>query len=376
MSPDSKKLYQFLTLILVLGLAPFVALYTYDPLQIFHKHWHSEGHLHGNMRQQAAGVINNYEFDSIILGTSMMKGSSALDAASLFGGNFVNLSADGSGIYERSLILKYALKHKNLKTVIFSLDTGLDAHVLRFSGKYPLKNFAPLYDDNPVNDLGIYWNKFHLVCLASWSKASECIGNRRSLSRESKWFEVVSERNKAISGVDNWLGPDGRGKAVSSRIRRHYGRAYTAAQVENRERLWQEIVSESFEPLIASYPEVNFKIVFPPYSRFLTALWKKHDLAKYQDYKNVITRMVDISNQYPNMEVYGFDDLAYVEDLNNYRDMRHYNVDMNKEMFLRMSKGQQKIDASNIQQYFEIIDGRNEVYDFESDMVRILKTYK
>ena len=43
------------------------AYYVYDPMQIFHKAWDREVTFHTNMRQQAAGIINNfYNYDSIM----------------------------------------------------------------------------------------------------------------------------------------------------------------------------------------------------------------------------------------------------------------------------------------------------------------------
>ena len=74
------------------------------------------------MRQQAAGIINNYEFDSIILGTSMLENTSAKEAGEKLGGKFMNISLSGSNFYERSFVLEYALRKKEIKKIIYSLD--------------------------------------------------------------------------------------------------------------------------------------------------------------------------------------------------------------------------------------------------------------
>lgn len=64
------------------------------------------------MRQQAAGIINNYDFDSAILGTSMLVNTSAKEANEILGGRFFNISMQASNFYERSFVLQYAIDKK------------------------------------------------------------------------------------------------------------------------------------------------------------------------------------------------------------------------------------------------------------------------
>lgn len=68
--------------------------------------------LHPNMRFQAAGIANIYDFDSIILGTSMLENTSSADCNEKIGGTFVNVSLSGSNYFERSIVLNYFLHKK------------------------------------------------------------------------------------------------------------------------------------------------------------------------------------------------------------------------------------------------------------------------
>ena len=43
-----------------------------DPLKIYHINQEFSKKLYTNMRVQAAGIINNYDFNGLILGTSML----------------------------------------------------------------------------------------------------------------------------------------------------------------------------------------------------------------------------------------------------------------------------------------------------------------
>jgi len=376
MKEVKKKLLLFAVFATFFASAPFVGLYVYDPIQVFHKHWHQDDmRLHGNMRLQAAGVVNNYDFDGLILSTSMMKGTSSKLASQLLGGDFVNLSADGSTIFERSIILKYALKkNKSINRVIFSFDTGLDIHNLHSLKKYPLKNYGVLYDDSYFNDFKVYWNEQKLYCMFKWSDSSDCIGSKRGLQREEKWFDSISQSNKKISGLDNWLTEKGRGKAVNSRLKRHLKLKRKPVD-SSKDPKWKAIVHESFIPIVDQNKDTQFEIVFPPYSRFLTSIWKKKNIEKYTDYKAVIEDIVSQAETRDNLTVHNFDNFDYVADLNNYRDMRHYNVDMNIKMLESISKKSNTLDAGSLQKHFENFDILNESYNHESELERILNTY-
>jgi len=370
-----KQLRLFICCMVFFAAVPFIALYVYDPLQVFHKHLFSKSYIHGNMRLQAAGLINNYEFDSLILGTSMMKGSSSLLASELIGGEFVNLSADGSSWFERSIVLDYALRKKHLKTVVFSLDTGLDAHAKISSKKYPLKNFSQLYDRNPINDILVYWNNHFLECLVNLSQKPSCVGNRRDLQRDSKWFSHISERNRLISGLKGWIGENGRGLAVSKRISRHLKNRDKSELIASRENTWNRIADENLIPLVEASPNVDFKFVFPPYSRFMYSFWREEDPAKYTDYLKVIEYFAVKATELDNLEVFIFDDLPYTADLDNYRDMRHYNVDMNEKMLIGIKDGRHSVDRKNVTRYLSKLDKLNGEYAFSHELKFIRDTY-
>ncbi|MWV61863.1 hypothetical protein DCO58_07290 [Helicobacter saguini] len=55
-------------------------LYIYDPLQVFHKPFFRETTFLSDMRVQNRGIIKNYDFNSVILGTSMLENTLPKDA--------------------------------------------------------------------------------------------------------------------------------------------------------------------------------------------------------------------------------------------------------------------------------------------------------
>lgn len=354
-----------------------VGLLIYDPLHLFHKSWIvDDERVHGNMRLQAAGVIKNYDFDSAIVGTSMMKGTSAISASEKIGGVFVNISSDGSGIYERSYIIDYALQKKKLENIIISFDTGLDANLKKSHHRYPINNFNFLYDDVIINDLKAYWNYKFISCFVRFSTSSSCLGNKRNIQRPLEWFDKVFVRNKNISGVENWMHHEkGRGKAVVSRIKRHLNKPWNLKKYKKNLKLTKEIIDEKLFSLVAENQDTSFHIVLPPYSRFLYSLWKQKNPYKYLLYKETLGYLVANGSEYKNFKVYSFDDMKYLNDLDNYRDMRHYNTDMNETMLNSIRDQSNIINQNNIASFLVKIDILNGGYDLDSELNYILNNY-
>lgn len=140
----SFKKYIILTILIPLPflLASTILMYIYDPLQIYHKPYFRENTLNNDSRLSAKVIIDTYDFDSYILGSSMLENTSAKCIKHKVQGNWVNISMSGSNFYERSIVLDYIFKTKNIKNILFSIESFA-------MGDYKLMykdNFKDLYD--------------------------------------------------------------------------------------------------------------------------------------------------------------------------------------------------------------------------------------
>lgn len=123
----------------------FALLYVYDPLQLYHKPYFREVAFSDDMRVQDKGIIKNYDFDSFILGTSMLNNTSVEETTDkLIGKKWINISIAGGSFNERAVILKYILTNNKAQHIIYSLDITqlLSPNVTATS------NFDFLYDNN------------------------------------------------------------------------------------------------------------------------------------------------------------------------------------------------------------------------------------
>ena len=187
---DKRSVLSFLglTTLMLTGVALLLCAYLglawhRDPLHLFQKST-APAYLIGNMRIQAAGIINSFDFDSAILGTSVLENSSAKEMGKVLGGNFVNLSVSGASHYERAIILEHALRQKSLQKVVYSLDRY---YLYCPLASYAEKNWTYLYDEAWWNDFKAYLNLRQMKAFFS------------TYGRERRKVWIVPERGSKTS---------------------------------------------------------------------------------------------------------------------------------------------------------------------------------
>lgn len=361
--------YTFLGSVSSLLLGLLAALIYYDPLQLFHASWHEKpARFHANTRQQAAGIINSYSFDSIVLGTSLLENTSANEASERLGGNFVNISISGSNFFERSLVLEYALRKKSLKRVIYSLDS-VYLDVKRDNPNYKVEQFDYLYDRNPFNDIKAYLNDHYLTCLATFSQSNQCLGRPTGLDRPNAWGHRPSNIAR-YGGLEQWFAAMNNGQ-----IRRAMGVIAKAGRDADqgktiRPDYTDKLIARSIEyvdgyllNIAKANPDTEFIFLFPPYSRIRYAIWAQVQLYNFEIYEAVIAHLVTEAASYPNVDFYGWDDRDFVDDVANYKDTEHYHPRYNSWMLSAIKSGDGMLLEDGLDTYLEVIRERAMAFD-------------
>ncbi len=365
-----KSIKIFFAIIIILPLLLFSYIYYYDPMQIFHKSYITKDlHLHGNMRQQAAGIINNFEFDSIILGTSMLENTSSFEASKIVGGNFVNISLSGSNFFERNPVLSYALKNKDIKTVIYSLDSTVYINLGKSNKSFPIESFDYLYDRNPFNDFNVYWNKKFFKCILEFSKKPECIGNKKTLEYPNVWFTNKGHSDR-FGGLENWFKAKNNAQIkgafssivdASNKIKK--GEKISLDNIENKIKASKDYVYEYILENVNKYKNTRFILVIPPYSRMQYAQWKQYNLPSYEIHKAMIKYLVNQSETYKNLEIYGYEDKDFLDDIANYKDLSHYHQWVNSMMLESFKNRTSLLTNSNVDEYIKISEEKAKNYN-------------
>ena len=246
----SYKKYLFLAFVIPLPflLAYIILLYVYDPLQIYHKPYFRETTFFNDMRMQDKGIIAYYDFDSFIMGSSMLMGSSSKEATEKLGNKWINMALAASSFNERAVILDYLFKHKNPKKIIYSIDMG------NYFKKNSTAHYDFLYNANRVDDIRIYFSIRYGSCLIK--NTLEC-GQKVDLENLQKW----SFKEKRV--LENFGGFE---KLPKVEIKRWLESVNQQAVAQTDISEFQESFNHFILSFIKQNPNSQFELIIPPYS--------------------------------------------------------------------------------------------------------------
>ena len=342
-----------LSALLVLFFGP---IYLLDPLRVFHTPLleQDRARLSSNMRIQAAGIINCMDFDSIILGTSSLENTSAREASARLGGKFVNISLSGSDFYERSFVLRYALRKKDIRTVFYSLDHRGLVECAMGRKKFPVEEFDYLYNRNPFDDFKAYLNAQHLKKVFTMSP----LGRKTDWDRPNAWLRKDYHMQR-FGGLENWLAASGNAQIqkafseiVSSAHAIRDGKIQTDAEAGQKIEKALQYLDAYLISFVRDNPETRFVFVLPPYSRLRNGIYAQHLKPVFKRIRAGIEYLVDRSAEFGNMEVFGWDDMPFPNDISNYKDPDHYSPEINSLMLEDISKGEGLITPGGFDEYW------------------------
>jgi len=375
----------FSTLIFVFALL-FPAYYVYDPMQIFHKAWNRDKTFHANMRQQAAGIINNYsDYDSVILGTSMLENTSSKEASNKLGGHFINISLSGSSYFERSIVLRSLFRQHKVKNILYSLDFDKYFSQETEYPSYPLSRFDYLYDENWFNDFKLYANLKYLPCLLLQSSNSKCVGEKISLDRPNAWFEYFDQIVR-FGGLEKWIKSKNNGQIIDAfksihetaeHLRKH--ETVSLQDVDITIGLAKKYIDENILKFVRAYPDTKFILVDPPYSRIQYAIWAQYNLPGFKVYKEILRYLAKNSDKYSNLEVYSFGEEKFVDKIATYKDLDHYHHSINSWMLSAIAEKNGLLHKKNVDLSLEYITDKAlnfDLLDLDDNIVNNLKQPK
>ncbi|MDA3046051.1 hypothetical protein OFO10_02645 [Campylobacter sp. VBCF_06 NA8] len=338
-----------------------------DPLRIFHKPIICKNSIETNLRLGNYTLINNYDFDSIILGSSMLDNTSAKEASQILGEKFINLSIDGSDYFERELILNYILniKNKNIKKIIFSLDTWHFLNQNKGNITYPPHKFDFLYDNKKFNDYKVYFDKYMLT--KTLERFIKC--ENVNLDRPNAWFEIEDQYSR-FGGFENWIK-----NKNNSQIRQAFDiiknnvQKIKNGEIQSLENLDEQIlksknyVDEYILKFVSQNPQTEFYLVLPPYSRIHNAIefhTKKRDFLVT---KEVLRYLVEQSKTHKNLKIYAWGDTDYPDNIANYKDLTHYSHKFNSLMLEYLRDGTGLLTPQNFDEYYAKFEQKSREFD-------------
>ncbi len=318
-------------------------------------------------RIQIKGIVKNYDFDSFIWGTSMMENTLEKEANQKLGGKWINISSGSFALNERAVILKYMFKHKQPKHFIFSLDI---THLVVYHTN-DTNRLAILYDDSEMNDLKMYLNEKTIFCALKFSTSEDCVG-KKVLTNLISWTWGIDPDYKwkiRFGGIKQWLkypyefgtnaAFNGGDLDIRDTERMIDALKYNSKFFEGSIKPNQEYVEKNLLSFARQNPSVKFSIVIPTYSR----LYYRLNDEVFPKARVILKWLVNEVANLENVKIYGFDDLPYADDIANYKDLTHYNVDMNSMQLDAIASGTHILTPQNIEDYLATMEAKIKAYD-------------
>ncbi len=328
--------------------------YIIDPLFHYHAPLDNLAYPINDERYQNDGIIKHFDYNGIIIGSSMTSNFKTSESDVLFGVNTIKAPYPGATFKEINDNLKIAFENNNsIKVVIRCIDDNvlvcykdIMANDIREEGNridYP----TYLTDDNIFNDVKYLLNKDMLI------KRTLPVLERTAAGGKTESFDKAYNWNGRMKyGRDVVLTYEAKKKEDTEKI-------YT----ESAENMVLENVRQNVTELAAMYPECTFYPFFPPYS---ICYWDKLYMEGSIDYmidaeKTAIEEIL----KHPNIRLYSFNTkYDIIANLDNYRDTLHYGEWINSSILQWMAEGEGMLTYDNYQDYINEIRNYYNSYDY------------
>jgi hypothetical protein len=311
------------------GLATAALTRYVDPWQFFGRAAYATDMNRENARFWLPGVAKHFDYDSVLVGTSLTINSSVAVLDRSFGARFVKLSMNGSRLPEQEAIVRVALRsHPATRRVLW----GLDQYVFHVPAdfaiqetefpRYLYRGFSPAVIENyllswdAVKQSFAAWRQgqptnlpdFEQTTVGEGIEKGGCItlrakyqAYRTRLEQERKTMDY----NRASAGLTE--------------------QAYFELLIDINTKRIETNIAAYIEPLVAAYPATAFYLFYPPYSfaeDYAHAQLSPVTLA----YKRLLrSKIAALAARHPNVKIFDFqNDVAQRRNIDGYWDLLHY----------------------------------------------------
>jgi len=310
---------------LVLGvLACALTVYLVDPFEQYRES--SILPLYDQESYNNPGIAKNYDYNAVILGTSMveMSNPSVIDAC--FGVSSVKLPMRGSHTAQMGWQLGHVFRAKEKRGETLDLAIlAVDAYSLMGPVDDREEIIDYLWNDDLLDDIKYLLNRD--VLLVKVPKMLKNIGRDTSTKRDDmyKWTDIVFAAQSvydsiAITEQKSLTDPEYRLERSTENIERHI-RAHALA-----------------------HPETSFKIYMPPYSAGYWYVMGKEGLMEQQFRSRA--RVCELLLDLPNVEIYDFSSLTdWILNLDEYFDYSHHSSAVSDRIMRAMADGEHRVTS-------------------------------
>lgn len=313
--------------LLIAGIIIFI-----DPYFHFHKPVKGISYILENARQQNDGILRNFDYDTILTGTSLDQNEKTSEVEQLFGGKAVKVPFAGGYFPELSFTLDNALKRKRVDRVIMSLgySTYIEAEYDDWGHPeftYPMY----LYDDDILNDIKYIFD----------------IGSLNMLVRDIR-RTLKGKESTTFDDYLNWDNSESFGKISVFEKYSEYKERYKP--LVGKQKTTRKNIRENLVKLTNKYPNTEFDLYFPPFNiMFWYDLEQKNALYdKIEGIRAVIEELLVCKN----VKMYYFvNEWDIATKFDYYMDPLHYSGIVNSYMLEKIRQDDNLITPNNYTDY-------------------------
>ena len=321
-----------LTALILFAIA--AAVFLVDPFEVYRRATRFIPPVEsGTQSYSNAGIAKHYEYDSVVIGSSMTENFVPSRLNGLMGGRFVKLCVNGGSPYNHRQMLEMAFRTHEIRTVLYCIDVDALTYFYK-QPKFEMPDY--LYDENPFNDVRYWFNSSVLTnyvpaCLRTWGQSDPAL-----VDTMYSWGDLYPYGAEyALRGVTI------KGGKVKQK-------AAPEPYVLSQQAMLN--VEHNYMPFIEAHPETRFVFFFPPYSLVRWyQFYRSRDLDLHlSQAPAVAARLLSC----PNAEIYDFRARTeWILDLDRYIDAYHYGPEVNEAMAEEMAAGVGRItDAAQVRQ--------------------------
>lgn len=285
-----------------------------DPLQFYRKAAYPPL-LIGQKRFQVPGLIKHYDYDTVVIGTSVSENFEARDIKKELSLNALNLSMQGASVLEQKLALTLALQTGKVRNVIWDINfeflRGDAEWVANFDGSFPFY----FYDDNPLNEVNNYLLNVDTAKNSLKILLRRCgLNTYRSFTPDELYPWYRKKPSGAAVVRKSWQLAAAKGRKPFLGEVAEYASAKLNANFD------RQVLQ-----LIREHPEVKFTLYFPPnsvgyYAQVAAAAPEVFD-HMLQSRQHVFAQTRDL----PNVRLFDFQPLPeLIYETDNYFDLMHF----------------------------------------------------
>jgi hypothetical protein len=317
-----------LILLIIIG----AVVYIIDPYQVYRRPtWYKPVFIEAY--STIPGIIRHYDYDSIIVGSSMSQNFRISDIHTLLGWKSIKLTAPSCSPAHGKLFITTANKRGSLQNVLYSFDIP---SLTKSAQQVQLAEY--LYDDSPWNNYLYLWNQ-RVLCNGIPKIMKALCGRKRYVMKQDEdrmWsWDMEDGRQqygaKIVTTTENERGRAIRGETLGSTDLAHM-----------RENLEFNLLS-----LIRAHSQIRFVVFFPPYS---IQAWHNIKASGNLDaYLQFRREACELLQAYPNVNIFDFQaDHRIICDFENYKDGTHYSPAISRLIIERIADGDNQVEAEDI----------------------------